>query len=76
MKIALLVLMTTAVPHPGWDMIAVWKGPGWYAEVDRVPIMGPLVSKRQCKAQIFDQPSTCRYFRKKSDFPEPLPIKF
>jgi hypothetical protein len=71
MRTAFLILLAV-IPHPGWDMIATWHGPGWYAEIDGVPVMGVFATKRECLVQRFDQPSTCRRIRTEADFPQPI----
>jgi hypothetical protein len=73
MKIALLVLLAATTPHVGWDMIAEWNGPGWYAELGQMPVLGPFASKHRCRAEHFEPPSTCQYFGKRVDFPKVLP---
>jgi len=72
MKVPLFILLAI-ITHSGWDIIATWHGPGWYAEIDKVPVMGVFATKRECSVNRFDQPSTCRYIRKEADFPKPLP---
>jgi hypothetical protein len=76
MKIAILALVAAASPpvHHGWDIIAEWHGPGWYAEIDGLPVMGPFATKRECRAERFETPSTCLYIKKEADFPEPMPL--
>jgi hypothetical protein len=74
MKLAFLVFVAAATTHYGWDIIAEWRGPGWYAELDGIPVMGPFTSKGKCRAERFETPSKCRYIRKKKDFPEVLPF--
>jgi len=74
-KAAILVLLAAAPhTHSGWDIIAEWHGPGWYAEIDGLPVMGPFATRRECSVQRFDSPSTCEHIKKKADFGKVLPF--